>query len=78
MLALDADPIQLVLVRAVKEIDFAERRNAATDSMSQVAERIHEIGETGVTAVHLHMVGRDQESFIDEIEASGGLRRQGS
>lgn len=58
--------------------DILERGMLITDSMSQVVERIHEIGVTGVAAVHLHMVGRDQESFIDEIEASGGLRHQGS
>jgi len=49
-----------------------------TDSMSQIVERICEIGEVGATAVHLHMVGRDQEAFIDEMASSGALRGQRS
>jgi coenzyme F420-dependent glucose-6-phosphate dehydrogenase len=49
-----------------------------TDSISQIAERICEIGEVGVTALHVHMVGRDQVAFIDEIAASGALRGQRS
>jgi G6PDH family F420-dependent oxidoreductase len=54
--------------------DVLGRGMLITDSMSQVVERIHELGEAGTTSVHLHMVGRDQEAFIDEIAASGALR----
>jgi len=46
-----------------------------TDSTTQIADTIDEIGALGVTAVHLHMVGRDQERFIDEMERSGRLDR---
>jgi alkanesulfonate monooxygenase SsuD/methylene tetrahydromethanopterin reductase-like flavin-dependent oxidoreductase (luciferase family) len=49
-----------------------------TDSTSQIVERICEIGEVGATAVYLHMVGRDQEAFIDEIASNGALRDQRS
>jgi coenzyme F420-dependent glucose-6-phosphate dehydrogenase len=44
-----------------------------TDSIQQVDEAVEGLGELGVTAVHLHMVGRDQEAFIDEVQRGGLL-----
>lgn len=41
-----------------------------TDSIAQVGEAIEEIAGLGADAVHLHMVGKEQEAFIDEMERS--------
>jgi probable non-F420 flavinoid oxidoreductase len=38
-----------------------------TDSITRIADEIEQIGTLGATAVHLHMVGQEQESFIDEM-----------
>lgn len=43
-----------------------------TDSVEAIRHRVGAIAELGVTAVHLHMVGTNQEGFI-EAAASGGL-----
>ncbi len=47
-----------------------------TDSMAEVGEAIEEIAALGAAAIHLHMVGRAQEAFIDEIGKSGVLARR--
>ena len=44
-----------------------------TDSIDRVGDAIGEIEMLGAAAVHLHMVGRDQEAFIDEVGRSGLL-----
>ena len=47
-----------------------------TDSVAQVGEVIDALASLGIAAVHLHMVGRDQEAFITAIERSGMLSRR--
>jgi coenzyme F420-dependent glucose-6-phosphate dehydrogenase len=47
-----------------------------TDSIAQIGEAIDALAGLGVAAVHLHMVGQEQENFINEIERSGMLRRR--
>ena len=42
-----------------------------TDSIQQIKESIAEIGNLGVETVYLHMVGRDQEAFIEEFDRGG-------
>ncbi|MDB5527418.1 MAG: family FMN-dependent class oxidoreductase [Devosia sp.] len=41
-----------------------------TDSTTRIADEIDEIAAVGATAVHLHMVGQEQEAFIEEIGRS--------
>lgn len=43
-----------------------------TDSIAEIRDRVAALAELGAEAVHLHMVGRDQEGFI-EAAATGGL-----
>jgi probable non-F420 flavinoid oxidoreductase len=42
-----------------------------TDSIARIADAIDRLGALGVAAVHLHMVGRNQEAFIDELARYG-------
>jgi coenzyme F420-dependent glucose-6-phosphate dehydrogenase len=46
-----------------------------TDSLAQLRDRVHELGESGVHTVHLHMVGRDQEGFIAAAAEDGLFNR---
>jgi coenzyme F420-dependent glucose-6-phosphate dehydrogenase len=46
-----------------------------TDSTARIADEIEKIAALGADAVHLHMVGREQEAFIDEIGRSRLLSR---
>lgn len=45
-----------------------------TDSVAAIEDAIGGIADLGAAAVHLHMVGRGQEAFIDEIGESGLLQ----
>ena len=44
-----------------------------TNSAARIAEEIENIAALGADTVHLHMVGQEQEAFIDEIGRSGML-----
>jgi probable non-F420 flavinoid oxidoreductase len=46
-----------------------------TPSTTELEYALHGIASLGVTAIHLHMVGRDQEGFIDAVGRSGMLTR---
>ena len=41
-----------------------------TDSTARIADEIDKIAAVGAAVIHLHMVGQDQEAFIDEIVRS--------
>ena len=47
-----------------------EKTMLITDSTARIAEAIEEIAALGADAVHLHMVGQDQETFVDEVGRS--------
>jgi probable non-F420 flavinoid oxidoreductase len=44
-----------------------------TDSLARIGDTIGELAGLGVATVHLHMVGREQEAFIDAVGRSGLL-----
>jgi coenzyme F420-dependent glucose-6-phosphate dehydrogenase len=51
-----------------------------TDSIREIRDRIGAIAELGIEAVYLHMVGRDQEGFIEAVANSElfDKRKEGS
>lgn len=48
-----------------------------TSSLDEISDTIAGFAEMGASAVHLHMVGPDQEDFIDQIGESGMLAALG-
>lgn len=46
-----------------------------TNSVGQIGDSVEALAAEGVSTVHLHMVGRNQEAFIEAIAASGLLER---
>jgi hypothetical protein len=47
-----------------------------TNSIARISEEIEKIAALGADAVHLHMVGHEQEAFIDAIGRCGVLGKR--